>query len=72
MRKRSLFNDDWLYAAGLVSMDAPDEQFQPVTLPHTNKLFPHHNFDNRDYQFLSTYRKHFEITARAGRSTHLP
>ena len=61
MRKRSLFNNDWLFAADRLGLDAPDEQFKPITLPHTNKIFPHHNFDNRDYQFVSTYRKRFNL-----------
>jgi beta-galactosidase len=59
MRKRSLFNNDWLFAADHLDLDAPDELFETATLPHTNKVFPHHNFDNRDYQFISTYRKKF-------------
>ena len=62
MRKRSLFNDDWLFAASKVNLDAPDDQFEPITLPHTNKIFPHNNFDNRDYQFISTYRKRFTLS----------
>lgn len=59
MRKRSLFNDGWLFSSERVGLDAPDAQFEPVSLPHSNKTFPHHNFDNSDYQFISTYRKRF-------------
>ncbi len=66
MRKRSLFNNDWLYCANKLSLDAPDEQFEPVTLPHPNKIFPHHNFDNKEYQFISTYRKRFNLAIPAG------
>ncbi len=59
MRNRSLFNNDWLYSPDRLGMDAADEQFMSITIPHTNKIFPHNNFDNRDYQFISTYRKRF-------------
>ncbi len=59
MRKCTLFNDNWQFAAQKLSLDAPDEHFEPITLPHTNKLFPHHNVDNEAYQFISTYRKKF-------------
>jgi len=59
MRKRSLFNNDWLFAAQELDLDAPDERFEVITLPHSNKIFPHHNFDNLEYQFISTYRKRF-------------
>jgi beta-galactosidase len=62
MRKRSLFNDDWLFAAEHLSLDAPDDQFEAITLPHTNKVFPHRNLDNLDYQFISTYRKRFDFS----------
>ncbi|MBN2001929.1 MAG: glycoside hydrolase family 2 protein [Anaerolineae bacterium] len=62
MRKCILFNHDWLFAAGQLSLDAPDGAFEAITLPHTNKIFPHHNFDNREYQFISTYRKRFYVS----------
>jgi beta-galactosidase len=61
MRERSLFNNDWLFAADQLAIDASDALFEPVTLPHTNRLFPHSNFDNQDYQFISTYRKQFQL-----------
>jgi beta-galactosidase len=59
MRNCSLFNNDWLYSADRLDLEAGDEQFESITIPHTNKIFPHNNFDNRDYQFISTYRKRF-------------
>jgi beta-galactosidase len=59
MRKCALFNNNWQFAAHKLSLDAPDELFEPVTLPHTNKLFAHNNVDNQAYQFISTYRKKF-------------
>lgn len=61
MRNRSLFNNDWLYAPEKLRLDAPDTRFEAVTLPHTNKVFPHNNFDNLEYQFISTYRKRFNL-----------
>lgn len=62
MRDRSLFNDDWLFSPQQLALDSPDTLFTRVTLPHSNKLFPLHNFDNADYQFISTYRKRFEYS----------
>jgi beta-galactosidase len=53
------FNNGWLFMPQ--AADAPDSAFEPVTLPHTNKLLPHHNFDNTEYQFVSTYRKRFNL-----------
>jgi beta-galactosidase len=61
MRSELNFNDGWLYAPAELALDAPDDAFDPVTLPHTNITLPHHNFDNRDYQFISTYRKNFDL-----------
>ncbi|RMF78941.1 MAG: hypothetical protein D6737_13120 [Chloroflexi bacterium] len=61
MRTVLPFNDGWLYCPEDVPDDAGRENFEPVTLPHTNKIFPHHNFDNREYEFVSTYRKYFKL-----------
>ncbi len=61
MRSMLLFNHDWLFYAGNVGDTTADDTFQSVTLPHTNKVFPHHNFDESEYQFISTYRKHFTL-----------
>ena len=62
MRQRTLFNEDWLFSADRLDLEAGDELFEPVSLPHTNKIFPHSNFDNREYQFISTYRKRFQFS----------
>ncbi len=61
MRDRVLFNDGWLYLNEQVNLDVPDDRFQEITLPHTNRQFSHHAINNDDYQFISTYRKKFEI-----------
>jgi beta-galactosidase len=62
------FNNDWLFLPVEAGTNAVDSDFERVTLPHTNKIFPHHNFDNADYQFISTYRKRFKLPeARDGR-----
>jgi len=55
------FNHDWYFIPEKVEHDLPDHRFELVTLPHTNKLFSRHFVDNNDYQFVSTYRKHFPI-----------
>ncbi len=68
MRSIIPFNDNWLFTPADVQSSVPDNQFERVTLPHTNKTFPYHNFDNADYQFVSTYRKRFKLPeARNGR-----
>ncbi len=68
MRSVIPFNNDWLFLPVEAGTNAVDSDFERVTLPHTNKIFPHHNFDNADYQFISTYRKRFKLPeARDGR-----
>ena len=72
MRARYLFNHQWLFFPGRLNDDALDESFEAVTLPHTNQLLPHHNFDNAEYQFISTYRKRFRLPEpRNGRLVYL-
>jgi beta-galactosidase len=50
-----------MFAPRELSIHAPDSDFTPVTLPHSNVILPHHNFDNHEYQFISTYRKRFTL-----------
>ncbi len=68
MRTTQLFNHDWLFIPEEAPAQTPDERFQKITLPHTNVILPHHNFDDAEYQFISTYRKRFTLPeALAGR-----
>ncbi len=56
-------NRNWLYGGrvteGSTALDFDDSGFDRVTIPHTNKLLPWHSFHDRDYQFVSVYRRHF-------------
>lgn len=58
-------NHNWLYSdkvlpnAARLTLD--DSRFQRVTIPHTNKLLPWHGFDDKAYQFISLYRRHFKL-----------
>ncbi len=72
MRTIVPFNQDWLFLAQDVDEQAPDSAFEAVTLPHANIILPHHNFDNMEYQFISTYRKRFKLPeARNGRRVYI-
>jgi len=72
MRRVLPFNHDWLYIQQQVDTDVPDSKFEEIRLPHSNKIFSWHNFDDEDYQFISTYRKRFTLPqARAGRRIYL-
>jgi beta-galactosidase len=58
-------NRNWLYGgktvAGVTAPDFNDGQFQRVTIPHANVVLPWHSFDDKDYQFVSIYRRHFRL-----------
>src|SRR6202034_943298 len=60
-------NRNWLYGGravpGCAAADFDDSKFQRVTIPHTNKSFPWHSFDEKDFQFISIYRRHFKLPA---------
>jgi beta-galactosidase len=72
MRAVHNFNQGWLYASRELSHHAPDSDFSPVTLPHSNAIVPHHNFDVNAYAFISTYRKRFTLPeAVSGRRVFL-
>ena len=42
-----------------------DATFQKIVIPHTNVKLPWHSFDDKDYQFISTYRRRFQYPAAA-------
>ncbi|MBN1202822.1 MAG: hypothetical protein JXJ20_13305 [Anaerolineae bacterium] len=72
MRIVKVFNDNWRFAAEKLELNAPDNEFEPVVLPHSNKLFSHRAVDSNDYQFVSTYRKKFRLPEeRKGRRVFL-
>jgi beta-galactosidase len=42
-----------------------DSGFARVTVPHTNIRLPWHSFDDKTYEFVSIYRRHFRLPAAA-------
>ena len=56
-------NRRWRYSpakvAGAELPDFDDSKFEQVIIPHTNVKLPWHNFDDKDYEFVSTYRRKF-------------
>jgi len=42
-----------------------DSKFARVTVPHTNIRLPWHGFDDKAYEFVSIYRRHFKMPAEA-------
>ncbi|MCI0708941.1 MAG: glycoside hydrolase family 2 protein [Chloroflexi bacterium] len=71
MRHVENFNQDWLFTPRKVDLHAPDDWFGQITLPHTNKLFKSRFVDNREYQFISTYRKRFSVDETTGKRVFL-
>lgn len=68
-RQHYSLNHGWLFsekaAPGATKPVFNDIAFQRVTIPHTNKLLPWHGFDDKDYEFVSIYRKHFRLPPEA-------
>jgi beta-galactosidase len=58
-------NQGWLFSnkvdpnATRVGFD--DSRFERVTIPHTNRRLPWNGFDDKPYQFISIYRRHFRL-----------
>jgi len=59
-------NHNWLFSDKVVPNGSSpafnDRGFTRVTIPHTNKMLPWHGFDDKDYEFVSLYRRHFSVT----------
>jgi len=62
-------NRDWRFNAKLPNgFQAPnfdDSGFEKVVIPHTNKRLPWHGFDEKSYEFVSAYRRHFKLPSEA-------
>jgi len=60
-------NRNWRFSAKRAANDTArefvDTAFELVTLPHTNKKLPWHSFDEKTYEFVSVYRRHFKLPA---------
>ena len=65
MRKSIPLNFDWKYSPvyqdEMMKKGYDDAAFETVQIPHTNLQLPLHYFDEKSYQFVSCYRKHFKL-----------
>ena len=62
-------NRNWRYhpakVQGAQALDFDDSSFERIVVPHTNIRLPWHNFDDKDYEFISTYRRRFKYPQEA-------
>ncbi len=62
-------NRNWRYSpkkvAGAEAASFDDSSFERVVIPHTNIQLPWHSFDEKDYEFISTYRRRFRLPKSA-------
>jgi len=67
-------NRNWRYsrtvAEGAHLKDFDDSGYEKVVVPHTNVALPWHSFDEKTYEFVSSYRRHFKVPA-AARGKHV-
>ena len=62
-------NRNWRYHPGRIdaatSPGFDDSSFIRVVIPHSNMRFPWHSFDDKEYEFISTYRRRFRLPQNA-------
>ena len=62
-------NRRWRYSptvtAAAHEREFDDSGFARITVPHTNIRLPWHSFDDKDYEFVSIYRRRFRLPAAA-------
>jgi beta-galactosidase len=58
-------NRNWRFchtaAAGAHEKSFDDSTYERVVIPHTNMPLPWHSVDERSYEFVSCYRRHFKL-----------
>jgi len=52
---------------GAQAVDFDDSKFERIVIPHTNISLPWHGFDDKEYEFVSTYRRRFKVPRDAAR-----
>ncbi|MDC7234075.1 MAG: glycoside hydrolase family 2 TIM barrel-domain containing protein [Spirochaetales bacterium] len=67
MRTELSLNRNWLYKADFsqdyTKNDYKAEGWESIGLPHTNKMLPYNGFDEKEYQFISTYMQDMILPA---------
>jgi beta-galactosidase len=57
-------NRNWRFsrtvAEGAHARDFDDSGYERVVIPHTNLRLPWHSFDEKGYEFVSSYRRRFK------------
>lgn len=77
MQRSTLFNRGWVYRpsftdAYIHSTNHTNEGFESIVIPHTNLELPYNYFDEKSYQFISTYAKTFDFDpAWSGKNVYL-
>ncbi len=60
-------NDNWIFFDSDIGVkkatSAAKKAKEKITLPHTNRILPYHNFDEKEYQFVSWYVNKFKLPA---------
>ena len=68
-RKILPINRNWRFHPGKIeraeATSFDDSHFERIVLPHSNVSMPWHNFDDRVYESISTYRRHFKYPTAA-------
>ncbi len=64
-RKGLPLNRGWRFSAKQVDgghdKNFDDSSFERIVIPHTNKHLPWHGFDEKEYEFVSLYRRPFKL-----------
>jgi beta-galactosidase len=62
-------NRNWRYsrsvAEGSHARDFDDSAYERIAIPHTNIKLPWHSFDEKTYEFVSSYRRRFKLPPEA-------
>ena len=61
-------NRNWRYSPktsdAAHAREFDDSGYERVVVPHTNVKLPWHSFDEKSYEFVSSYRRKFQVASR--------
>ena len=65
MRQILNFNTEWQYLPEdnkkMKDISYSNSKIEDISIPHSNKLVPHHYFNHTEYEFISWYRRPFYL-----------
>lgn len=74
-RKILNMNTDWFFLQennnNAKEIEFNNKDLEEVSIPHNHKILPHHYFSEKEYQFVSWYRRYFYLNSEENKDKRI-